>query len=74
MTSKLLKRAYPAADWAIGGVDGAAVYEVRRLRNGIDKFIVVACHSDGTVRNVDSVRGMAFERAKERATRLAGQV
>lgn len=68
----LLARALPNATWAIGAVDGSDIIEVRPLKGVVDKFIVVICKTDGTVKQVRSKRGMAFERAKADAIWLAG--
>ena len=58
--------------WAIGSVDADRVFEVCPVGG---KFVVVQARVNGgrTERTVDSKRGMQLERAKARATWLAGK-
>jgi hypothetical protein len=58
------------AVWAIGAADGVTLIEVVPY---FGKF-VVAIVRNGTDRTCDSKRGMTLERAKARATWLAGRV
>lgn len=57
--------------FALGAADGVTLLEVCYY-GPINKYVVVVVTNNGLDRRVESRRAMAYERAKKRATYLAG--